>query len=139
MLHSKAFPRRFDVGIPLRVIDVADKPPYGEREAGLMWRYPPGDEDGRECWWIELPKTHPDLGTPGHPGTLSWRTTDRASDPPHEMWTVTGTPPLITVTPSIDVLRFVKRGWLDPATGRPVFEHEGSYWHGFITNGELVG
>lgn len=92
----------------------------------MMWRYPPGDIDGRECWWIELP---PDsrIGTPGHPGNLSWRTTDRASEPPHEMWDVSGTPPLLTVTPSIDVECWVIRG------GKTV--RDGSYWHGHITNG----
>ena len=95
-----------------------------------MWRCPNEDEDGRECWWIVLPLTHPDLGQPGHPSTLAWRTTDRASDPPHAMWDVSGTPPNISVGPSIDVLRFVKRGdeWV----------REGSYWHGYITNGELI-
>lgn len=88
-------------------------------------------EPGRECWWIELPNDDPRLGTPGHPGDISWRTTDRASDPPHELWDVTGEAPLLTVTPSIDVLAFVVH---DGETVR-----DGSYWHGFITNGELVG
>lgn len=115
------------MSIPLRVVD-----PFPEvREPGMMWRYPEGDEDGREAWWVILPNAHPDLGTPGHPSQLSWRTTDRASDPPHDMWAISGEPPNITVTPSIDVLRFVKQGdqWV----------RDGSYWHGFITNGELVG
>jgi Family of unknown function (DUF6527) len=124
------------VGIALRVIDIADKPPWGQREAGMMWRYPKADEDGREGWWIVLPMTHPDLGTPGHPSQLCWLTTERASDPPHEMWTVTGTPPLITVTPSIDVMRYVRGP--DDAEGKPTWVREGSYWHGWITNGELV-
>ena len=116
------------MGTPLRIVEPF--PPLENREPGMMWRYPPGDRDGRESWWIVLPSSHPDLGTPGHPSSLSWRTTDRASSPPHEMWNVVGSPPLITVTPSLDVLRFVKRGdeWV----------RDGSYWHGFITNGELV-
>jgi hypothetical protein len=115
--------------IALRVVDPF--PPLAVRVPGMMWRYAEGDKEGRECWWIELPQDHPDLGTPGHPGRISWRTTDRASDPPHEMWTVTGTPPALTVTPSIDVLRYVRKG--DESV------HEGSYWHGFITAGEIVG
>ena len=103
-------------------------PPNGG-EPGMMWRYPEGDEGGRECWWIALP---PDsrIGTPGHPSRLSWRTTDRASDPPHEMWNVSGTPPRLTVTPSIDVECWVKR---DGGTVR-----DGSYWHGHITDGVLT-
>ena len=110
------------MNIPLRLVD-----PFPElREPGMMWRYLSGDTEGRECWWIVLP-SHPDLGTWGHPSQINWRTTDRASAPPHDMWVVTGTPPLITVTPSIDVLRFVGGA------------REGSYWHGFITDGELVG
>jgi hypothetical protein len=102
----------------------------------MMWRYPDGDEDGRECWWIVLPNDHPDIGTPGHPGQMSFLTTQRASDPPHQMWDVTGTPPLITVHPSIDVLRFVP-GPPD-GDGKATWVREGSYWHGWITNGEMV-
>lgn len=111
----------------LRVVEPFPERP---REPGDIWRYPSGDEAGRECWWIVLPR-HPDMGTPGHPGEISWRTTDRASDPPHLMWEVIGVAPLLTVTPSIDVLRFVQG-----PDGKHV--REGSYWHGFITNGELV-
>lgn len=113
-------------GILLRVVEPFPERP---REAGDMWRYESGDEDGRECWWVVLPR-HPDMGTPGHPGEISWRTTQRASDPPHQMWEVSGTPPLLTVTPSIDVLRFVLRD------GQHV--REGSYWHGWIRDGALV-
>jgi hypothetical protein len=108
-------------GIPLRIVG---KPPEDGREPGLMWRYPPGDEAGRECWWIVLPNTR------GDSTEVSWRTTDRASDPPHEMWEVSGTPPLLTVSPSIDV-EFWRM-----ADGQPV--RDGSYWHGWIRNGELV-
>ena len=112
----------------LRIVEKPDS--WEDWEAGMMWRYPSGDEDGRECWWIVLPQTHPDLGTPGHPSHICWLTTERAHDPPHQMWDVTGTPPLITVQPSIDVMRFVIR---DGGSVR-----DGSYWHGFITNGEMV-
>ena len=47
----------------------------------------------------------------------SWITTQQASGGGY--WTVTGTPPLITVTPSI---------WHNSPHG----------WHGFIRAGELV-
>lgn len=96
-----------------------------------MWRYPNGDIPDRECWWIQLPNTHPDIGTPGHPHDVSWRTTDVESDEPHRLWEISGTPPNITVSPSIDVMRFVIRD------GQSV--HDGSYWHGHIINGEIVG
>ena len=112
-------------GIPLRVLDA---PPEGESEPGMMWRYPGGDEGGRECWWVVLPNTKP--RAPGYASEITWRTTDRASSPPHEMWEVVGTPPLITVSPSIDVECWVSR---DGQTVR-----EGSYWHGWIRNGELI-
>lgn len=105
--------------IPLRIVE---KFPVEQREPGMMWEH----EDG---WWIMLP-SHPDIGTPGHPGDLSWRTTDRSSD--GQLWAVSGVAPLLTVTPSIDVVRYV-RG----PDGLHV--REGSYWHGFITNGFLVG
>jgi len=111
--------------------------PFPEhREAGMMWRYPRGDEEGRPCWWIELPTTHPDIGKPGHPSQLHFLTTDRAHDPPHQMWDVTGTAPLITVRPSIDVMRYV-RGPND-AEGKPTWVCQGSYWHGYITNGVMA-
>jgi len=113
------------VGIPLRIVD---KPSPGDREPGMMWRYPPGDENGRECWWIVLPNTKPQ--GPGYCTEVSWRTTDRASDPPHEMWDVTGTPPALTVSPSIDV-----ECWR-VLNGNEV--REGSYWHGWIRDGELT-
>lgn len=113
-------------------LHIVDSFPDRPREPGAMWRYPDGDKNGRECWWIVLPP-HPDTGTPGHPGELSWRTTDVASDPPHSMWGVSGVPPLLTVTPSIDILRFIR----DPADPSKHIR-EGSYWHGFIANGELV-
>jgi hypothetical protein len=112
-------------GIPLRVLDA---PPEGDAEPGMMWRYPDDDTAGRECWWIALPNTKP--REPGYASEITWRTTDRASSPPHEMWEVTGTPPLITVSPSIDVECWVNR---DGQTVR-----EGSYWHGFIRDGVLV-
>lgn len=109
-------------GIPLRIVDPF---PPGDREPGMMWRYEPGDVPGRECWWIVLPNPR------GDGARVSWRTTQTASKPPHEMWDVTGEPPLITVSPSIDV------EYWQVIDGQSV--REGSYWHGHISDGELVG
>lgn len=111
------------MGIPLRI-----ESPEGARLPGAMWRYPPGDEHGRECWWIILPNWH--AGEVPGVSEVSWRTTDEASSPPHGMWDVTGTPPLITVSPSVDVERRIMRD------GQPA--RDGSYWHGWIRNGEIT-
>lgn len=116
------------MGIPLRIVE---PPGWEAMETGMMWRDPAGDRDGRECWTIVLPQSHPDIGTPGHPSRILWTTTDRAYNG-SGMWVVAGTAPGLTVTPSIDVLRFVKG-----PDGKHI--RDGSYWHGFITNGELVG
>jgi hypothetical protein len=122
------------MGIPLKIVEpFPDRP----REPGSMWRYPEGDIDGRECWWIVLPP-HADQGTPGHPSEISWRTTDRAADPPHQLWDVTGTAPNLTVTPSIDVMRDIENPARQSDPSQPAHIRDGSYWHGFITNGELV-
>lgn len=107
-------------GIPLRIVDV---PPH-DVEPGMMWRYPDGDTASRECWWIVLPNTR------GDGLEITWRTTDRASSPPHEMWDVTGTPPRITVAPSIDV------EYWRVVDGNSV--RDGSYWHGWVRDGMLV-
>jgi hypothetical protein len=112
--------------IPLRIVGLLLE---GEPEPGMMWRYPDGDTGDRECWWIVLPNTKP--REPGYASEITWRTTDRASAPPHEMWQVTGTAPALTVSPSIDVECWIVR---DGETAR-----DGSYWHGWIRDGELVG
>lgn len=116
------------MGLRLRIVDPF--PDEADLEPGMMWRYPQGDEAGRECWWIVLPNWKP--AEPGLPDRISWRTTDRASAAPHEMWDVTGVAPNLTVTPSIDVECW--RVGLDQQSYR-----DGSHWHGFLTNGELVG
>ena len=108
-------------GIPLRVVGAF---PPGDREPGMMWRYPSGDLPGRESWWIVLPNAR------DRDVEVSWRTTDRAASPPHGMWDVTGTPPLITVNPSVDV------EYWRTENGQPV--RDGSYWHGWIRDGVLV-
>lgn len=105
-------------------------PPADEQKAGMMWRYPKGDYKKRDCWWILMPTTE-EIGTEGHRKELSWRTTDRpVGKAPQMFWKIKGHPPDITVTPSIKLLRFVKKD------GKRV--REGSYWHGSITKGYLV-
>lgn len=89
----------------LRVVD----PPQGssrDMSPGDMWRWPDQDQDGRECWVIVLP------------GGDAWYTTRRSSD--GDLWEVTGTPPDITVHPSI---------WCSPPHG----------WHGWIRGGQITG
>ena len=82
-----------------------DEPTYW----GLMWRTPEYDVDGRESWLIVLPN-----------GAGIWNTTDlsaiRGSKELGPMWGVTGEPPNITVTPSIDA----------------------GEWHGFINDGVMT-
>lgn len=72
---------------------------------GFAARHPQADA-GLEAWMVALP----DGG--------EWTTTQEATG--GGFWTVTGTVPKITVTPSI-------------------FHNAPTGWHGFITNGELVG
>jgi hypothetical protein len=119
----------------LRIVDLATAPPRRQREPGDMWRDPVADVDGREAWTIVLPMDDPRIATPGHPSFICWTTTDRSADPPHEMWTVSGTPPNITVQPSIDVMAFEPGLIVNWQRQPPV--RNGSYWHGFITNGVL--
>ena len=93
------------MNIPLRVIDR----PTGSKwdtEVGDMWRAPSRDEGGREAWCIHLPNK-----------AGFWYTTEHPADKPDVMWNVTGIPPQITVTPSINA------------------EPE---WHGNITNGVIT-
>jgi hypothetical protein len=95
---------------------------------------------GRFAWgtgsWEGLPGAmirapwadrEPDNGCPAYviflPNGSTWCTRDRAATPGAALgpqWTVTGVPPLITVSPSID----------DRDPSRP--------WHGWIRAGELV-
>jgi uncharacterized protein DUF6527 len=102
------------MGIPLRIVQS-----YNSHEAdgddgkppiGAMWREPGHDVDGIECWAILLPNR------------AVWYTTQTTGrvGGVWQRWTVTGTPPLITVTPSID----------DRDPHNP--------WHGWIRDGELV-
>lgn len=87
------------------------------------WNGPPGA-------MIRAPwrDSEPDNGCPAHvvflPNGSTWCTRDPSSVPGGNrlgpQWAITGTPPAITVTPSID----------DRNPARP--------WHGWIRNGELV-
>jgi hypothetical protein len=101
---------------------------YDRAGVEIVWRdgafgrnAPPGTMVRCE-WYDEFARTF------DHPGGVEswivalpdggeWITTQRATGGGH--WTVTGTPPNLTVTPSI-------------------FHNAPHGWHGFITNGELV-
>lgn len=97
----------------LHIVD----PPEGEPrqwsynvDPGAMFRYPEFDRDGRECWCIALPNK----------AGLWWTTYE--ADGSGEMWDVTGVPPNITVSPSINAGD-------GPGVGN---------WHGFIKDGEMT-
>ncbi len=97
--------------IALRIIENPGqlyRMPKGEAgiQPGDMWRDPVWDTPERECWAIVLPN-----------GTV-FRTTETAGGS-GQMWDVTGEPPDVTISPSIDDR--------DP-------QHP---WHGFIRNGVL--
>lgn len=81
-------------------------------EPGDCFRWPDYDADGREAWCIVLPN-----------GAGIWATTTRSTDPPHELWDVSGEPPNLTVHPSINA---------GDDSGRP------GNWHGWIKNGEMA-
>lgn len=80
---------------------------------GAMWAM---EEMGEKGWMIRLPggTTWPD----GRFWPFMWHTTMGKSQ--GKGWEVTGEAPNLTVTPSI---------FCDPPNG----------WHGYITNGEIVG
>ena len=86
--------------VRLRVID-QPKDLWSDTVEGDMWRTPDRDHAGREAWFIRLPND------------VFWCTTDRPEGT-EQMWDVSGEPPNITVSPSINAI--------------------GS-WHGFITDG----
>lgn len=81
-----------------------------EENWGLMWRMPDDDIDGRESWFIVLPNN-----------AGGWQTTDRSairgSTEMGPRWEVTGEPPEISVSPSIDA---------------------SPHWHGWIRNGAFT-
>lgn len=99
----------------LRVIDEPKEVGYWDRAelpVGSMWRVPSRDEPDRECWCIVLPNM-----------AGLWHTTER--DPEGRQWSVSGEPPHLTVTPSINA----EVHFMDGRVGG---------WHGFITNGEMT-
>lgn len=84
----------------------------GDLPVGAMWRC---DCHGEKGWLIRLPGGRDFSGH--HFGNI-WCTLDEV--PSSGRWNVSGEAPMITVTPSIHVLG-------------------DNGWHGFITNGEIVG
>jgi hypothetical protein len=83
-------------------LHIVDEPEYISQgimmdDPGAMWRWPDLDRDGREAWVIVLPNR-----------AGIWWTTYVADDSNIDgsttgrMWEVTGEPPNITVTPSIN-------------------------------------
>lgn len=79
----------------LHIIDPAPLPSRQwtlRDDPGAMWRDPTLDRDGREAWCIVLPN---------HAG-LWWTTYLADGTEPPRMWEVTGEPPNITVSPSIN-------------------------------------
>ena len=81
-----------------------------KHDPGAMWRNPDLDPDGREAWVIVLPNK---AGV--------WWTTELAKGT-ERMWDVTGEPPNITVSPSINAGD-------GPGPGN---------WHGWIKDGEMT-
>lgn len=73
-------------------------------DAGAMFRWEPFDKNDREAWCIVLPN-----------GAGLWWTTYEDDDS-HQLWDVSGEPPNITVSPSINA----------------------GVWHGFITDGVMT-
>lgn len=100
------------MGIKLRLVDGPPEDMDGW-EPGMMWPsqlYSPSD-----VGFSVILCRHRDAA--GHDWPIVWHTRSRADEAGEPMWTVTGTPPEITVTPSIRVI---------------------DVWHGWIRNGELV-
>ena len=80
-----------------------------EMSPGTMWRDPEMDRDGREAWGVVLPN-----------GAV-WYTTEAAGNSDSSFgWEVAGTPPRMTVTPSIN----------DEGSRNP--------WHGWIRDGVMT-
>lgn len=100
------------MSIPLRIIESPyDDDDWDGLQVGDMWHWPQYDIEGRECWLIVLPAISATIGR------NIWKTTEAADRGQGAMWDVTGEPPNITVSPSINVV---------------------GDWHGWIRNGELV-
>lgn len=97
---------------------VVDGPPLDDRGYPNPWAAEPGDmwackspghvvEGRASCWIIRLPDR-----------AWVWHTNEQAGgDGPH--WTVTGEPPAITVTPSINVGPEIWHGWITDGVMTP--------------------
>ncbi len=101
------------MGIKLRIIPAEGA--FEKAEVGDMWRTPKNDHDGRECWHIRLP----DKGVNPNWGNYWYTTAGTQDSNGWNAWEVTGEPPNITVSPSINILG--ENGW-----------------HGHIKEGEIV-
>lgn len=82
----------------------------GEHVGAMVWRRHQLEEYDSD------PRPLPHLGVMTPAGLICLDCSD--TDPPHGYWTRTGEPPLVTVTPSLNV--------------------NNEQWHGWLTNGELA-
>lgn len=81
------------------------------QDPGAMWRVPDWDIEGREGWAIVLPNR-----------AGLFFTTMQSGDPGGPRWNVTGEPPNLTITPSINAGD-------GPGEGN---------WHGWIKDGVMT-
>lgn len=102
----------------LFTLDDGSKVDTHDAPAGAMWKCQCHGERG---WMIRMPGN--DTWPNGHVWPLTWCTL--LGDEQDRKWAVSGEAPNLTVTPSIHI---------NPGNG-PVRGE----WHGFITNGEIVG
>jgi hypothetical protein len=82
----------------------------GERVGAIMWRTHDRDEHDA------APRPFPHLGVMTPAGLICLDCPE--TDPPYGYWTRTGEPPLVSVTPSLNVNK--------------------EQWHGWLTNGVLT-
>lgn len=74
------------------------------RVGAMVWRY-------HQLWDYDLePRPLPHLGVMTPAGLVCLDCPE--SEPPHEKWTRVGEPPLVTVTPSLNVNHDTWHGWL---------------------------
>lgn len=92
-----------------RVMDAWDDG-GAERVGAMMWRRHEHAEYDVD------PRPFPHLGVMTAAGLVCLDCPE--TDPPHSYWTRTGEPPMVTVTPSLNV--------------------NNEQWHGWLTNGELT-
>ncbi len=98
--------------VRLRLVDSAPDD-MDDWEPGMMWPLELLDEDS--AGYSVVLCRHTDKA--GRNWPIMWHTRQPAAGTPGARWLVTGQPPNLTVTPSINVV---------------------GVWHGWIRNGELV-